>query len=67
MKTFCHFPTYVVVVGVFELFGLPLTLCMMMVVGMVKEILGTYKIQYHPEEDNPDKVSIYTLYTTELV
>ena len=27
-------------------------------VGMVKEILGTYKIQYHPEEDNPDKVCI---------
>ncbi|CAI8029622.1 Lysine--tRNA ligase [Geodia barretti] len=24
--------------------------------GMVKEILGTYKIQYHPEEDNLDKV-----------
>ena len=27
-------------------------------VGMVKEILGTYKIQYHPEEDNLDKVCI---------
>ena len=25
-------------------------------VGMVKEIVGTYKIQYHPDEDNTDKV-----------
>ena len=31
-----------------------------MVLGMVKEILGTYKIQYHPEEDNLDKVLIIT-------
>ena len=28
-------------------------------VGMVMEIVGTYKIQYHPDEDNTDKV--YTI------
>ena len=41
-------------------------LCVVVVcAGMVKEILGAYKLQYHPEEDNSDKVLLYK-YTPEL-
>ena len=43
-------------------------LCVIVVcAGMVKEILGAYKLQYHPEEDNSDKVLLYIYkYTPEL-
>ena len=33
--------------------------------GMVKNILGSYKIQHHPDINNPDKV--YILYIIQIV
>ena len=31
--------------------------------GMVREIHGSYRIKYHPVEDEPDKVGHLLLYT----
>ena len=57
-KTQCYIVTYVCYKRVSDnTDGCDLCVCVMDV-GMVKEILGTYKIQYHPEEDNLDKVCI---------